>query len=139
VIGIGCYGFIGYFGAATVGRLILRVPMKVLYPIIFLTSFVAAYASRGSLFDVWVMVVAGFVGWLMRKLDFNVAALVISFVLARGAEEALRQSLRLSDNGMLIFVQRPVALAFLLLGVAAIFFRARALNRQTTTSLSENA
>ena len=118
---------IGYFGASVVGRFILKIPTRVLYPLIFLTSFVAAYASRGSLFDVWVMVVAGIVGWLMRKLDFNPAALVISFVLAGGAEETFRQSLRLSDSGMLIFLQRPIAIAFILLGLAAIYFRARSL------------
>jgi putative tricarboxylic transport membrane protein len=130
LIGIVFYGLIGYFGAAFVGRFILKIPTDVLYPVIFLTSFVAAYSSRGNLFDVYVMVAAGFFGWLMRKLDFNPAAFVISFVLAGGAEEAFRQSLLLSDNGILIFVTRPVALAFLLLGLGAVFFRARSLNKQ---------
>ncbi|MEO1347041.1 MAG: tripartite tricarboxylate transporter permease [Pseudomonadota bacterium] len=61
LIGIVMYGVIGYFGAAYVGRFITRIPTQVLYPIIFLTSFVAAYTSRGNLFDVYVMVAAGFV------------------------------------------------------------------------------
>ena len=128
-MGIACYGLIGYFGAAAVGRVIVKIPTRVLYPLVFLTSFVAAYASRGSLFDVWIMVAAGFGGWLMKKLDFNPAALVISFVLAGGAEEAFRQSLLLSDNGLLIFVMRPVALAFIVLGLVAVVMRARTLNR----------
>ncbi|MFV2035483.1 MAG: tripartite tricarboxylate transporter permease, partial [Halocynthiibacter sp.] len=68
LIGIVLYGLIGYFGAAFVGRFILKIPTDVLYPVIFLTSFVAAYSSRGNLFDVYVMVAAGFFGWLMRKL-----------------------------------------------------------------------
>jgi putative tricarboxylic transport membrane protein len=125
LIGIVCYGLIGYFGAAWMGRVILRIPNQVLYPMIFLTAFVSAYASRGSMFDVWVMLFAGILGWLMRKLDFNPAALIISFVLAGGAEETFRQSLRLSDNGVLIFVQRPVALVFLLVGITVIFMRVR--------------
>ncbi|MEO0698009.1 MAG: hypothetical protein AAFY84_18175 [Pseudomonadota bacterium] len=57
----------------------------------------------------------------MRKLPFNPAAFVISFVLARGAEEAFRQSLLLSDNGLMVFVTRPIALVFLLVGTAAMF------------------
>jgi putative tricarboxylic transport membrane protein len=130
LIGIVLYGLMGYYGAAFIGRFILKIPTDVLYPVIFLTSFVAAYSSRGNLFDVYVMVAAGFFGWLMRKLDFNPAAFVISFVLAGGAEETFRQSLLLSDNGILIFVTRPVALAFLILGVSAVFFRARSLNKQ---------
>lgn len=128
LVGIAMYGLVGYFGASFVGRFITKIPTDVLYPIVFLTSFVAAYASRGNLFDVYVMVAAGFAGWLMKKYDFNPAAFVISFVLAGGAEETFRQSLLLSDNGLLIFVTRPVALAFLIIGIAALFFRARSLN-----------
>ena len=66
----------------------------------------------------------------MKKLEFNPAAFVISFVLAGGAEEALRQSLLSSDNGLLIFVMRPVALAFILLGLIAVIMRVRTLSRQ---------
>ncbi|MEM1045195.1 MAG: tripartite tricarboxylate transporter permease [Pseudomonadota bacterium] len=130
LVGIACYGLIGYFGAAFVGRFILRIPTQVLYPIIFLTAFVAAYASRGNLFDVVVMVVAGFAGWAMRRFDFNPAAFVISFVLAGGAEEAFRQSLLLSDSGPAIFVERPVALVFIVLGIGALVFRIRSHRRQ---------
>lgn len=136
LIGIVIYGVIGYFGAAFVGRFITRVPVQVLYPVIFLTSFVAAYTARGNLFDVYVMVAAGFAGWAMRKLDFNPAAFVISFVLAGGAEETFRQALLLSDNGVLIFVTRPIALMFLLMGLAALIVRVRSLNRQMQQSAS---
>ncbi|EBA10772.1 tripartite tricarboxylate transporter permease [Roseobacter sp. CCS2] len=139
LIGIVMYGIIGYYGAAFVGRFITRIPTKVLYPVIFLTSFVAAYTSRGNLFDVYVMVAAGFLGWLMRKLDFNPAAFVISFVLAGGAEEAFRQALLLSDNGLMIFVTRPIALLFLLIGLAALAVRVRSLNRQARAVALEDA
>lgn len=131
LVGIVMYGLVGYYGAAFVGRFITRIPTNVLYPIIFLTSFVAAYTSRGNLFDVYVMVAAGFAGWLMRKLDFNPAAFVISYVLAGGAEETFRQALLLSDNGLMIFVTRPVALLFLFIGVATLVLRVRSVNRQT--------
>ncbi|WP_224826469.1 tripartite tricarboxylate transporter permease [Cognatishimia sp. MH4019] len=131
LIGIVMYGVIGYFGAAFIGKFITRISPQVLYPLIFLTSFVAAYTSRGNLFDVYVMVAAGFAGWGMRKLQFNPAALVISFVLASGAEETFRQALLLSDNGLMIFVTRPIALAFLLIGVAAMIARVRSLNKQS--------
>ncbi len=139
LIGIAMYGLIGFYGAAFVGRFITRIPTKVLYPVIFLTSFVAAYTSRGNLFDVYVMVAAGFLGWLMRKLDFNPAAFVISFVLAGGAEEAFRQALLLSDNGMMIFITRPIALLFLLIGLAALAVRVRSLNRQSRAVALEEA
>ena len=61
----------------------------------------------------------------MRRYGLNPAAFVIAFVLAGGAEEALRQSLLLSDAGALIFLQRPVALGFLILGAAVLALRSR--------------
>ena len=125
LIGILLYGLIGYFGAAYVGRLILRIPTKLLYPLIFLTAFVAAYAARGSMFDVLVMICAGILGWLMRAFEFNPAAFVIAFVLAGGAEETLRQALLMSDAGWGIFLERPFALGFLALGVLAVTLRIR--------------
>lgn len=130
MLGIIAYGLIGYFGASQVARIILKVPTSVLYPLIFLTAFVAAYSARGSLFDVSVMTFAGFAGWLMRKFEFNVAAFVISFVLAKGAEETFRQSLLMSDGGILIFVERPIATGFLLLGILAMAARIRAIMRE---------
>lgn len=123
LIGIALYGLIGYFGASWVGRFILRIPERVLYPMIMLTAVMAAYASRNSLFDVGVMIFFGFVGWLMRRTGFSTAAFVISFVLAGGAEETLRQSLLLSDSGAVIFLTRPIALGFLLLGAAVLVLR----------------
>jgi putative tricarboxylic transport membrane protein len=130
LVGIAAYGVMGYFGAAWVGRFIIRIPTQILYPLIMLTAVIAAFVSRGSLFDVGVMIVFGFIGWGMKRLGFNPAALVISFVLAAGAEEAFRQSLRLSDAGVLIFVTRPIALGFLVIGLGALVLRIRQLSRQ---------
>ena len=125
------YGVVGYFGASWLGQMILESPTSYPYPLIFLVTFISAYAFRSSLFDVWVMLIAGLFGWLMRRFEFNSAAFIISFVLAGGAEEAFRQSLRLSDTGVLIFVQRPIATGFLILGLLAVVVRARALNKQS--------
>ncbi len=133
LVGIVAYGIIGFYGAAYVGRMILKIPTRVLYPLIFLTSFVSSYAARGNLFDVWIMMIAGVTGWLMRKYGFNPAAFIISFVLARGAEETFRQSLRLSDDGLMIFVQRPVAATFIVIGIIVVLMRARSMSREAGT------
>ena len=130
LVGIVAYGIIGFYGAAYVGRMILKIPTRILYPLIFLTAFVSAYAARGSLFDVWIMMIAGVAGWLMRKYGFNPPAFIISFVLARGAEETFRQSLRLSDDGLMIFVLRPVAATFIIVGIVVILLRARSMSRK---------
>tara|TARA_B100001093_G_scaffold88010_1_gene79984 strand:+ start:83 stop:286 length:204 start_codon:yes stop_codon:yes gene_type:complete len=59
----------------------------------------------------------------MRLGNFSAAAFVIAFVLARNAEEAFRQSLMLSDDGILIFLKEPVALGFLTVGFLVMLFR----------------
>ncbi|NKX42369.1 hypothetical protein HGG71_13005, partial [Rhodobacteraceae bacterium R_SAG2] len=129
LIGIVFYGLLGYFGASRVGAFMVRVPTRWLYPMIFLVAFIAAFSAKGSMFDVLVMVVAGVAGWGMRRMGFNVAAFIIAFVLAKGAEETFRQSLLMSDQGLLIFVQRPIALAFLLLGLGGLALKLRGARR----------
>ena len=120
LVGIGVYFIIGFFGGATIGRIIARVPARLIYPYIFLTCFISAYAARTNVFDVFVMSVAGLFGFLMRKQGYSMAAFIIAFVLAQGAERAFRQSLILSNDGWLIFLQRPVALAFFAIAIAVL-------------------
>ena len=139
LVGIAIYGVVGYYGASFLGRFITRIPTDILYPVIMLTAVMSAYVSRSSLFDVGVMILFGFVGWGMKRFDFNPAAFVISFVLAGGAEEAFRQSLRLSDAGVFIFFTRPVALAFLILGAAALLYRVYSMKRTRTSNALDDA
>ena len=137
LVGIAMYGLIGFFGAAAVGRIIARVPARGLYPVVFLIGIVAAFSARGNMFDVWVAIAAGAFGWAMRRWGLNPAAFVIAFVLTGGAEQALRQSLLLSDAGWLIFLERPVALGFLLLGAAVLVLRAVQARRSETAATGE--
>lgn len=136
LLGIVAYGVIGYFGASQVARLIMHIPTKVLYPTIFITSFIAAYSAKGSMFDVLVMIIAGLLGYLMRKFEFNTAAFIIAFVLAKGAEEAFRQSLLMSQSGLMIFIQRPVAATFLIIGFGAMIIRIRSIMKERAATAS---
>ena len=120
LLGILIYFLIGFYGSGFIGRMIAKVPTRVIYPYIFLTCFISAYAARTNVFDVFIMAAAGLVGYLMRKQGFSTAAFIIAFVLARGAETAFRQSLVLSDDGWLIFLTRPVAVFFLGLALVVV-------------------
>ncbi len=124
LIGILLYGTIGWFFGPAIGRVIARVPAGVVYSLIFVTTLIAAYVGRLSLWDVQVMLGAGVLGYAMRRLGFPPAAFIIAFILAPGAEEALRQSLLLSRNGALIFITQPVAAGFLALGIGVAVWRA---------------
>jgi len=94
---------------------ILRLPYYALYPIILGISVVGVYSVSQSLFDVWLLSLFGLLGYLMRKLDFPAAPLVLGMVLGDAMERALRQSLMMSQGEMSIFVTRPVSAAMLLL------------------------
>ncbi len=130
LVGILSYVIIGYYGSGFIGRTIAKIPPRLIYPTVFILAFLAAYSVRSSLFDVLVMLIFGGVGYVMRRYDYSVAAFIISFVLAKGAEEAFRQSLLISDGSLLIFVERPVAAVFLSLGVIGLGLRVRQAYKQ---------
>lgn len=121
--GIALYGIIGWFGGPLIGRVIDKVPQRLIYPTILAVALISAYTARSSMFDVVVACVFGVIGYFMRSLNFSPAAAIIAFVLAPGAEQALRQSVLLTDDGFGIFLTRPVALAFFAIPVIAIGIR----------------
>lgn len=124
------YFVIGYWGSGVVGRIIAVVPAQMIYPLIFVVCYVAAYALRQALFDLAMVTFFGLVGYLMKRFDFSIPAFVISFILGSGAETSLRQSMMMDDSGAMIFFDRPIALMFFALGIVAIVLRARQLKRQ---------
>jgi putative tricarboxylic transport membrane protein len=97
---------------------LLRVPYPLLYPAIVMFSVLGVYSVNGSVVDVWIMVVTGVVGYLLRKFGFETAPIVLGLVLAPMIEMALRQSLAMSDGRYSIFLTRPIAAT--LLGVALV-------------------
>jgi putative tricarboxylic transport membrane protein len=97
---------------------ILRLPYYVLYPLILGISIVGVYSVNNSLFDVWVMGLFGLLGYLMRKLEFPAAALILGMVLGDSLERALRQSLMMSQGDIAILVTRPIS--GVLLAIAAL-------------------
>ena len=107
---------------------ILRVPYAYLYPAILAFATIGVYAVNNSVVDVWIMAASGLVGYVLRKLGFELAPIVLGLVLAPVLELSFRQSLAMSAGDYTIFVSRPVsgvmlATAFLLLalGVRATF------------------
>ncbi len=99
---------------------IARIPFPVLGPLIVLFSVIGAYSLRFLMFDVWVALLFGVIGYFMRKLRFPVAPLVLSSVLAAMLETSLSQSLMLSGGSLGIFFTRPISLCFIVLALASI-------------------
>jgi putative tricarboxylic transport membrane protein len=89
--------------------MMLRTPYAIITPIIVVLCFVGAYAIQNSLLDVWLVLIFGIIGFVLRRLDYPLAPMVVALVLGAPTEATLRQSLIMSDGSMLIFFQRPVS------------------------------
>lgn len=88
---------------------LLRVRIGIIGGIALLVTLVGVYTISYSEFDMWVMLVAGLIGYLMRKTGFEPAPLVLAFVLGSVLEVAFRQSMLLSGGSLSIFVTRPIS------------------------------
>jgi putative tricarboxylic transport membrane protein len=103
---------------------LLKLPAYMMFPLILGVSIVGVYTSSGSMFQLGLLAVFGLLGYLMRKLDYPTAPLVLGLVLGDSMEKALRQSLMMSQGDMSILF-RPIpsvllAIAALLLAVPLI-------------------
>ncbi|MCI0548359.1 MAG: tripartite tricarboxylate transporter permease [Candidatus Rokubacteria bacterium] len=99
---------------------ILRIPFAILTPLIILVCAIGAYSVHSSMIDVWYMLIFGVIGYVFKKLDYPLAPLVLALVLGDLAENALRQSLIMSQGSLAILVTRPIAGC--ITAIALLFF-----------------
>jgi putative tricarboxylic transport membrane protein len=95
--------FVPFFAA------ILRIPFAILTPLIVVICAVGSYAVHNSMIDIWYMLIFGVIGYVFKKLDYPLAPLVLALVLGDMAENALRQSLIMSQGSLAIFLIRPIS------------------------------
>ncbi len=99
---------------------VLRLPFTILAPVIFILCIVGGFVPTMDMHDVWLMLVFGVVGYLMRKLDYPMAPAVLAIVLGPLAEPALRQSLLISGGSFSIFFTRPFASVIMVIALILI-------------------
>ncbi len=99
---------------------ILRIPYSILYPIILVMCVIGVYSVNSSTADLWIMFAAGGAGYFLRRANYDVAPVVLGFVLAPMFEMSLRQALTLSSGSLSIFIQRPIAAVMLAAALAII-------------------
>jgi len=88
--------------------------------VIAVFTLIGAYSLRHSFFDLWISLLFGVVGYLMRKFEFPVAPMVLATVLAKLMETSYMQSLVMSKGSPLIFLTRPISAAFILLTILSV-------------------
>jgi len=94
---------------------ILKIPYGILFGIIMAFIVVGAYSVNNTVFDVMIMTLFGLIGYLLRKLDFPLAPVVLTLILGPMMEQALRQSLEMSRGSFGIFLESPIAVVLLVL------------------------
>jgi putative tricarboxylic transport membrane protein len=99
---------------------VLVMPFTILAPVIFVLCLVGGYSPNSLLSDVWLMVLFGVSGYILRKLDYPVAPAVLAIVLGQLAERSLRQSLLSSQGDPTTFFERPLSAIILACAVGLV-------------------
>ncbi len=118
---------------------IVRIPYGLLAPIILVLCFIGTYSLRNNIFDVFVTLFLGVLGYAMRKLDFPTAPVVLAMILAQMFENALRQSLTISAGSPAIFFQNPIAAVLLIAAFLSAAFNLFQSGRLKKARVSEAA
>lgn len=92
---------------------IVLIPYVFLFPLILVFCVIGAYSINNDLNDIYVMTIFSVIGYLMKKFDYDGAPLILAFILGPLLENALRQSLIMSQGEFHIFFERPIALVAL--------------------------
>ena len=101
---------------------ILRVPFSIIAPVILVICAIGAYTVNNNMFDVWMMLVFGVVGYVFNKLQYPLAPLVLAIVLGDKAEESFRQSMLLSQGSLNIFWANPLVASIMTLGLLMLLW-----------------
>ena len=99
---------------------VLKVPYRTLFPLILLFCLIGSYSLGANVFDIYVMLFFGAVGYVLRKMSYEPAPLIMAFVLSPLMEQSLFQALLLSDGSPAVFVTRPISLTALLIALALV-------------------
>lgn len=110
---------VGRFGIQ-VFELLLKLPYSIIATFIILLSLLGAFAVDNNIFNVWIMLIFGVVGYLMKIFDFSVPSLILGIVLGPLMEESFRRHLLLNNGNYMSFFHSPITVIILSLSLLAI-------------------
>ncbi|MFN3628547.1 MAG: tripartite tricarboxylate transporter permease, partial [Casimicrobiaceae bacterium] len=96
---------------------LLKIPSRLLYPMILVFCCIGVYTVNNNTFDVWVIATFGVIGYIFAKLECEPAPLLLGFILGPMMEENLRRALLLSRGDPMVFLERPISATMLALSV----------------------
>lgn len=101
---------------------VLKMPFTILAPIIYVLCVVGGYAPTKAIHDVWLMLIFGVMGYLLRKLDYPLAPAVLAIVLGPLAEASMRQSLIMEQGSFAVFFNRPIAGTIMVIAIGLLLW-----------------
>jgi putative tricarboxylic transport membrane protein len=117
---------------------ILEIPWQYVCGGTLLFCILGAYSINQSVFDIWLMLIFGIIGYLLRKLDFPIAPAILGLILGPQLEKSLRTSLEMSAGDFTIFLTRPITAVLLLLSVTVLVVSALHLTPPQLREASED-
>ncbi len=99
---------------------VLRIPRELLMPVVFTLCVIGPYALTQRVFDIWVMVVFGLIGFVLRQMNYPMAPLVLGIILGALVDKSLRRGLTLTDGDLTPFFTRPISAVFVVIIVLSI-------------------
>ena len=103
---------------------LLKVPFKYMCPTIIVLICLGVYSLNNNVFDIWLTLVIGAVGYVMKLFRFEPAPLLIGFVLGPMMEEQLRRSMLLSRGDPMVFIERPISATLIAVTIGILVFAA---------------
>jgi putative tricarboxylic transport membrane protein len=116
---------------------ILKIPYRVLMPLILLFCLIGAYSINNNIADVTVMLIFGIVGYILRKLKYEMAPMILAFVLGPMLEKNFRTALTLSDGDFSIFFTRPISCVTLMVSFVLLISTSFSYYRKTKAKVIE--
>jgi putative tricarboxylic transport membrane protein len=116
---------------------VLKVPYRILMPLILLFCLIGVYSTNNNVWDVIIMAVLGFVGFILRKFDYEPALMILAYVLGPLIETNFRQSMIMSNGDMSTFVTRPISAVSLGLCVLLLAMMGLSAYKKTKIKIDE--
>jgi TctA family transporter len=103
---------------------LLKIPYRLLYPMILVFCCIGVYTVNNTIFDVWIIAAFGVIGYIFAKLECEAAPLLLGFILGPMMEENLRRALLLSRGSPSVFWERPISAVMLTLSIILLIILA---------------
>ncbi|MCC3355471.1 tripartite tricarboxylate transporter permease [Bacillus sp. REN16] len=117
---------------------ILKIPRPMLISLVVIFCIIGVYGISFRTFDLFLLVIFGILGYFMAYFKFPAAPMLLAFILGGMMEQSLRQALTISDGSLLIFIEKPISCALLLIAALSFivpFFRSRKKKNKIDTTI----